>query len=219
MQYISERNNRSVRRIVTLTAALGALTILSGAANADSLFPIKKVKQTQRGSSAAGIATLYSDIHAHEVGDVLTVTIAENTTASSTANTQTSQSDNVNAFGGTGLVNSFFRSLALSAANTRSGAGAGQTTRSGTLVTTLSVLVKEVLPNGTLRIEGSRLVGINRETQHVTFTGIVRPEDIASDNSVDSNLIAGVEVHYDGKGIVSEQQRPGILARIFRFLF
>ena len=50
-------------------------------------------------------------------------------------------------------------------------AGAGQTTRSGTLVTTLSVLVKEVLPNGTLRIEGTRLVGINRETQNTGVAG------------------------------------------------
>ena len=87
------------------------------------------------------------------------------------------------------------------------------------MVTTLSVLVKESLPNGTLRIEGSRIIGINRETQKVTFSGIVRPEDIAADNSIPSNLIADVAVHYDGKGILGDTQRPGILTRMFRFLF
>ena len=172
-----------------------------------------------QGSSSASMASLFSDNRAHSVGDVLTITIAETTSAQSSANTKTSQDDNVSAFGGTGLIQRFFRDLSLTAVNTRSGNGAGQTTRSGSLTTTLSVIVKEVLPNNTLRIEGSRMVGINRETQRVTFTGIVRPEDIGTDNSVPSNLIAGVEVHYDGKGIVSDQQKPGILARIFRFLF
>ena len=62
-------------------------------------------------------------------------------------------------------------------------------------------------------------MGINRETQRVTFMGIVRPEDIAPDNTVSSNVIAGVEVRYDGKGIVGDTQKPGILSRIFRFLF
>src|SRR5262249_38979824 len=118
MRTIAGRYDRSVcPRVARLLGALVALPLLIGAARADSLFPIQKVKQLQRGSSAGSIATFYSDTRAHEVGDVLTVTIAENTTASSTANTKTSQDDNVNAFGGTGLVNSFFKSLALSATN------------------------------------------------------------------------------------------------------
>ena len=80
-------------------------------------------------------------------------------------------------------------------------------------------VVKEVLPNGTMRVEGSRMVGINRETQHVVFSGLVRPDDVAADNSVASTQVASVEVRYDGRGIVGDTQRPGILARIFKFLF
>jgi flagellar L-ring protein precursor FlgH len=196
-----------------------AMAATVSATHADSLFPAKKAKSALQGSSSASMASLFSDIRAHSVGDVLTITIAETTSAQSSANTKTSQDDNVSTFGGTGLIQRFFRDLSLTAVNSRSGNGAGQTTRSGSLTTTLSVTVKEVLPNNTLRIEGSRMVGINRETQRVTFIGIVRPEDINSDNTVPSNLIAGVEVHYDGKGIVSDQQKPGVLARIFRFLF
>lgn len=203
--------------------APAALTVLLAGsacpARAQSLFPIKDANRALEGSSSASPASLYSDTRAHQVGDVLTITVAEATTAASTADTKVSQDDSVNAFAGTGLFQNLFKSLGLSASNSRAGNGSGQTTRTGSLVTTLSVTVKEVLPNGTLRVEGSRLVGINRETQRVKFSGIVRPEDIGPDNTVPSNLVASVEVHYDGKGIVGSAQRPGILARVFRFLF
>lgn len=198
---------------------LFAITVTAGGAQGQSLFPVREAEQALRGSTSASVASLFSDTRAHRVGDILTITIAESTSAQSSATTKTSQDDNVSAFGGTGLVQRFFRDLSLTAVNTRSGNGAGATSRSGSLVTTLSVTVKEVLPNNTLKIDGTRLVGINRETQRVTFTGIVRPEDISPENTVPSNLIAAVEVHYDGKGIVGDQQKPGVLARIFRFLF
>ena len=202
----------------TIFAAV-VITGLSGAyAGADSLFPTKVANKSLTGSSAARASSLYSDSRAHEVGDVLTITIAENTSAAASANTKTAHDDTVSALGGTGLFDKIFKSLALSATNSRSGNGTGQTTRSGSLVTTLSVVVKEVLANGTMRVEGSRTVGINRETQHVVFSGLVRPEDVSAENSVASTQIAGVEVHYDGKGIVGDTQRPGILARLFKFL-
>ena len=203
-------------RIVAATICLCAPL---ASVSADSLFPTKIANKSLTGSSAARSASLYSDSRAHEVGDVLTITIAENTSAQSSANTKTQHDDSVTAFGGTGLFDRLFKSLSLSANQSRAGNGTGQTTRSGSLVTTLSVVVKEVLPNGTMRVEGSRLVGINRETQHVVFSGLVRPEDVSPDNSVASTQIASVEVHYDGRGIVGDTQRPGILSRIFKFLF
>ena len=186
---------------------------------ADSLFPTQEATKALRGSSSASAASLFTDTRAHSVGDILTITVAESTSAQSSATTKTAHDDAVTAFGGTGLIQRFFKDLSLTANNSRSGNGTGSTTRSGTLTTTLSVIVKEALPNNTLRIEGTRLVGINRETQRVTFSGVVRPEDIGPDNTVPSNLIAGVEVRYDGKGIVGDTQKPGILSRIFRFLF
>jgi flagellar L-ring protein FlgH len=200
-------------------AALAALSLPLAPVHADSLFPTKAANKALGGSTASRTASLYSDSRAHEVGDVLTITIAENTSAQSSANTKSSQDDSVTGFGGTGLFNRLFKTLSFSANQSRAGNGTGQTTRSGTLVTTLSVVVKDVLPNGTLRVEGSRTIGINRETQHVVFSGLVRPEDVAADNSVASTQVASVEVHYDGKGIVGDTQRPGILSRIFRFLF
>ena len=220
---ISSPNKAGTRKVHTLAgfalfcaASIYAVPI---SARADSLFPTEQATKALRGSSSASAASLFTDTRAHSAGDILTITVAESTSAQSTATTKTAHDDSVSTFGGTGLIQRFFRDLALTANNSRSGNGTGSTTRSGTLTTTLSVIVKEVLPNNTLRIEGTRLVGINRETQRVTFSGIVRPEDIGPDNSVPSNLIAGVEVRYDGKGIVGDTQKPGILSRIFRFLF
>lgn len=188
-------------------------------AHAQSLFPVKEAKQELKGSSSASAASLFTDLRAHNVGDVLTITVDETATAKTTASTKTSQSDSVSAFGGTGLIHSLFRSLALTASNSLNGAGDGSTTRAGSLVTTLSVRVKKVLPNGTLLVEGTRVIGINKETQKIVFSGIVRPEDIGPDNTVPSSLVADVQVHYDGKGIVGDTQHAGILTRIFRFLF
>ena len=202
-----------------LVSAALCLQLAPARACGDSLFPTKAAVKALTGSTAARAASLYSDSRAHEVGDILTITVAENTSAKSSANTKTAHDDSVSAFGGTGLFDRLFHSLSMSANQSRSGNGTGQTTRSGSLVTTLSVVVKEVLPNGTLRVEGSRMVGINRETQKVVFSGLVRPEDVAPDNSVASTQVASVEVRYDGKGIVGDTQRPGILSRIFKFLF
>lgn len=210
---------RSRRSALILGYAVWAVVASAWMAKSDSIFPAKKASKTMRASSSNTAASLYADSRAHDVGDALTIVISENTTATSTATTKTAHDDTVNAFGGSGLFQRIFKDFSLTATNSRAGNGTGSTTRSGTLSTTLSVIVKEVMPNGTLVVEGTRVVGINRETQKVTFTGIVRPEDIGYDNSVSSNLVANVIVHYDGKGIVSDTQRPGIISRVFRFLF
>jgi flagellar L-ring protein precursor FlgH len=199
--------------------ALGALAAILACvvstAGADSLFP---TKQMSKGSQASGTAlSLYADVRAHGLGDSLTVVIAENTSASSSAGTTVSKNETANVLNG--LFGGIIGSTGLGGTNTLSAGGSGTTTRTGTLVTTLSVLVKEILPNGNFRIEGSRQIGINKETQKVTFSGIVRPEDIAADNTIQSTQIASVEIKYDGKGIVGETQKPGILTRIYHFLF
>ena len=181
---------------MTLKTILAALAIasLAPAACADSLFPVKEASKSLRGSSSSNASSLFSDLRARNVGDILTVVIAENTTAQASANTKTSVDESVNTLTGAGILQRLFRDLSLSAGNTRGSNGAGQTSRTGSLTTTLSVQVKEALPNGVLRIEGSRLITINKETQRVTLSGLVRPEDITLDNAIPSNLIASVEV-------------------------
>ncbi len=210
---------RNSQNSVTLGLSVLALVASAWMARSDSLFPLKEANKALKGSKSSTVASLFTDARAHNVDDILFVTISESTTAQSSANTKFSQDENASLFGGSGLFKTIFNGLTLSANQSRGGNGAGQTTRSGSLVTALSVLVKEVLPNGTLRIEGSRNVLINTENQRVVFSGLVRPEDITRENTIPSTLVAEASIRYDGKGIIGSTQQPGILTRIFRYLF
>jgi flagellar L-ring protein FlgH len=210
---------KSRRSALIVGYSIYALLASIWMARSDSLFPLKEANHALKGSKSATSSSLFSDVRAHNVGDVLYVTVAEATTAQSTANTKTSKDENLSLLNGTGLFGRLFKDLRLGASNSRTANGAGQTSRTGSLVTALSVTVKELLPNGTIRIEGSRLVTINKETQKVVFSGIVRPEDITTDNAIPSTLVADANIRYEGKGSIADTQKPGILTRVFRFLF
>lgn len=92
--------------------------------------------------------------------------------------------------------------------------GEGQTNRKDTLKGTISAMVMEVLPSGILRIEGKKIITVNAEEHVMVISGLVRPRDISSENSVDSSKIANLRVDYFGKGLVSERQNGGWLGRI-----
>ena len=83
----------------------------------------------------------------------------------------------------------------------------------------VSARVMEVLPNGTLRIEGSKQVVINDETEVLSVSGLVRPEDIAADNSVPSGRVADAKISYSGRGTDANAQQPGYVARFLDWLF
>jgi flagellar L-ring protein precursor FlgH len=82
----------------------------------------------------------------------------------------------------------------------------------------LSARVVQVMPNGDLVIEGRKEVTINREHQILTVRGTVRQYDISSSDTVLSTSIANMEINYDGKGIVSDANKPALLSRIFKYI-
>ena len=93
--------------------------------------------------------------------------------------------------------------------------GQGTTSRETTLTTTLTARVARVLPNGYLLVEGRKLVGVNAEQQVVSVRGVVRPLDLAPDNSIASDRLAQMEVSVNGKGVVgSSVRRPMLLYRL-----
>lgn len=92
--------------------------------------------------------------------------------------------------------------------------GEGKTQRAGTLNATIGVKVKQELPNGDLFVEGTKVVMINYEEQHLYISGIIRPPDIAPDNSVDSSLIADARVEFTGRGDIDDQVERGWLNKI-----
>jgi flagellar L-ring protein precursor FlgH len=97
-------------------------------------------------------------------------------------------------------------------------AGQGSTSRTGQLQALLSARVVEVFHNGDLGIEGVKEVTINRERQVLRIRGIVRQRDITPTNVILSTAIANMEVVFDGKGIVSDANKPGFLYRLLQWI-
>jgi flagellar L-ring protein precursor FlgH len=174
-------------------------------------------------SDSAPNLFLFRDFKARNVGDIVTIRIIENATASNSANTGTQREGSVNVSAPTffGLENSGanlnFNSI-LSAASSLNFAGEGSTSRSGQLQAFVSARVTQVFPNGDLGIEGLKEVTVNRERQILRIRGIVRPRDVSAGNVVLSTGIANMEVVFDGKGIVSDANKPGFLYRLMQWI-
>ncbi len=91
----------------------------------------------------------------------------------------------------------------------------GSTRRNSNVTARITARVIEVLPNGDLRIQALKQVRINKETELLAVTGIVRKKDIASDNSIQTIEIGDLRVEFNGKGIASRDNAPGWLFRLF----
>ena len=166
--------------------------------------------------SGVASASMYADHGQHEVGDIITIQVTEDATAQHQASTDASQSAEVTAEAGTGILD-FINPF--SAGGSESSSADGTTTRSGNLTADVSVEVEEVLDNGNLLITGERTGVINDEKQNITLEGIVRPDDVGADNTVQSNNIAQLDVGYEGRGVIGDRQQSGLLTRLFRWLF
>jgi flagellar L-ring protein precursor FlgH len=157
---------------------------------------------------------LFSDPKARRAGDIITIRIAESSSASNSADTSTDRDSSLSAgidqlFG---VDTSTLQDFSVSGNIKSDFEGAGSTTRSGKLDAFITARVVEVLPNGNLKVIGSREIMVNNEKQIMTIYGVVRPRDIAEDNVVLSTFVADARIAYSGAGIVDDRQRPGWLA-------
>lgn len=171
-----------------LLACLQA-AVLQGAA-AQSLFR----EETWRGLTA--------DNKAFRAGDVLTVQVFENSSASTSAETGTRRVNGL-----TGEVRYGSRSSQLGIGVGSEFDGGGATQRASRLLATLTVVVQEVLPGGQLRIAGTQDLTVNDESQKVRLEGVVRPVDITDGNVVQSTRIADARITYVGEGDITERSR------------
>lgn len=165
--------------------------------------------------------SLTDDMKARKKGDMLTVVISEQASASKEATTSTKRDSSASAGipNFMGLETTFIRnwmdlSKLINASTGTKFDGAGSTTRKENLTATITARVVDVLPNGNLRIAGRRNVKVNNEDQIILLEGTVRPKDISRENVVNSSFIADARISYSGKGIVSERQSPGWLMNI-----
>jgi flagellar L-ring protein FlgH len=178
-------------RTSLLSMALAVATLLPISAAAVSLY------------NEATFRPLTADIKAFQVGDLLTVQVFENSSASTSADTGSHRKNNLNAE----LTHGMRRVAETGIAVGGDFDGGGRTQRANRVLITLSVSVREVLPNGELRIAGEQFLLVNEEQQKVTLEGRVRPQDISDGNVVLSTRLADARITYLGEGEVSQRQQ------------
>lgn len=167
--------------------------------------------------------SLFEDLRASRVGDILTVIIDEQSKGEGDASTKLSKNSEmdtgVSSF--LGLMTAIGKrypdmdaAALLKFANKSDFSGDGATSRSGKLEGHLAVQVRQVLPNGDLFIEGHKVILLNEEELHFYVSGVVRQLDVSPENSLRSSLIADAQVEFSGRGVVADQQKQGWLHRL-----
>ncbi len=157
----------------------------------------------------------YAERKALHVGDIITISIVESAKANNTANTDLSRTSSLDASLSSWFGKDKFLQLfkvgndLIKSSSDNAHKGAGSTTREGELTATITAVVKEVLPNGNLVIQGTRAVAVNHEEQYIMITGVVRPLDINRDNVVLSTQVADANIAIGGVGVVADKQRSG----------
>lgn len=167
---------------------------------------------------------LYDDRKAFRVGDIITITLNEKTQASKKANSDI-QKDSKTKMGLTSLFGSGMTTnnpigggdLSLSAeyGGSRDAKGDSQAGQSNSLTGSITVTVAEVLPNGILSVRGEKWMTLNTGNELVRIAGLVRADDIATDNTVSSTRVANARITYSGTGAFADASQPGWLDRFF----
>jgi flagellar L-ring protein precursor FlgH len=169
---------------------------------------------------------LLSDQKARGVGDLLTIIIEEESETTRDASTSSGKNTSMSGSASAGhpvldarptaWTNAVVPKYSLDVGNTYE--GGGQTRNAESLSSRLTATVMDVLPNGTLLIEGRRSTTIDRDRVTMVLSGIVRPKDVDSANIVMSSSIADASIRYESAGPLAREQHRGLLNRILNFL-
>ena len=172
---------------------------------------VSAAAQPSKSDWIGGPADYFRDARAHRSGDLINVRISINDNANFNSTTDRSRKASSN---GSGSFNFGIAGLAGSgsgtgaAANNSASSGEGTVTRSEKLNVSLTVIVRDVYPNGNMFVEGSQEVLVNMEKRLVHVSGIIDPRFIGQDNSIDYSKIAEARISYGGNGQVSDAQKP-----------
>lgn len=234
---------RFVAAALILLAPLGACSTVKEAVRGPELAPVgypaalapmdQKIIAVSAPPTAnslwrTGARTFFNDQRAGKVGDILTVMINIDDSAKTTNSTSSSRTSGVTA--GIphllGLESSLGKILpggydpanALSTNSKTTNDGAGAVNRAEKISLTIAAVVSAVLPNGNLVIQGTQEVRTNTEIRQLTIAGIVRPEDISANNTIQHTQIAEARINYGGRGDISRVQKtPAGQSLIERF--
>jgi flagellar L-ring protein FlgH len=236
--------SEGVRRIALVTASFAVLSLAGGCSSIDRLSQIgEKPKLTEIENPTTqpgykpvqmpmpkpetvsyapnslwrnGSRAFFKDQRAHQVGDLLTVTVNITDQANFANETQRSRSGKEDSgitdfIGGKTLglqAQKVLPGRILTEDSSSSSDGKGTIQRSESLTTNVAAVVTQVLPNGNLVVEGKQEIRVNYEVRELIVAGVVRPEDIQSDNTIDSSKIAQARISYGGRGQITDVQQP-----------
>jgi flagellar L-ring protein FlgH len=192
--------NRHASRVM---ATMVSLLVSAQAALADDLFKPREHR------------ALTADARASARGDILTVLVLENSSASSSTDTS---SDKAAGIGIEATVLRPSKRVGGQVSLSDDFAGKGRVQRSGRLVAQLSLTVQDVLPNGDLVVSGQQSIDINGEKNEIRLSGRVRRIDVSDTNTVISNRIADAKIEYVGDGYLSDRARPGWITKVLTWL-
>lgn len=172
---------------------------------------------------------LFEDMKARRIGDTITITLAEATNASKSANTGSSRTQETtvanpllyganpqfNALGLIPLDSNNNNTMQQELSSSHAFNGSGNSTQSNSLTGDITVTVADVLPNGNLVVRGEKRLNFNEGNEYIKIAGIVRPYDIGPNNTVLSTKLADATVIYNGDGTIADSNKMGWLARFF----
>jgi flagellar L-ring protein FlgH len=162
---------------------------------------------------------LFENPIAHHVGDIVTIVLNESTAAQKSSSTNTNKATTIALPGmtllGKALTLHGVPILSNNIADTSKFAGEGDSAQSNSLQGFVTVTVQKVLPNGNLYVKGEKWISINQGQEYVRMTGIIRPIDLAADNSINSSQVANAKIAYGGKGALADANAQGWLSRFF----
>lgn len=194
----------ALRRLRSVAGALPLLlawAVSSGSLAADLVNPEK-------------FAPLTADHRGVSPGDIVTILVVENSSATNSADMKSDKSYGV----GGEITTLAPRRQGFQASIGDQADGRGAVTRSGRMVAQLSVRVQEVYPNGDLFVKGDQEINVNGEKTRISLEGRLRPRDITDGNVALSSRLADARIEYVGDGYLSERARPGLIPRIFNWL-
>lgn len=163
-----------------------------------------------------GFAPLFEDRRPRRVGDIITIVLNEQVSASKTAASNTQRGGNATlSFEQLPDVLEELAKYGFDFSGENTFTGGGGSRANNTFTGTITVTVQEVLPNGNLRVAGEKQITINRGTEFIRFSGTVQPRAVSVRNTVPSTEVADARIEYTGNGYIDEAQRMGWLQRFF----
>ena len=161
--------------------------------------------------------SMFADRRAQAVGDILTIVISENFSATRSDSNSNGKKSSGSDSAGTGSFLSWITAHSYDMKDSFS--ASGSITNKNVVTARMTATVTAVQPNGNLVIKGTQSIKQNNDEQIISLVGTIRPDDISTSNTVASSAMADAQIFVNGKGPLAQKQKQGILSSIFDFLF